>query len=46
MAYTGKNSQEKLQDIEKEIAFLKQCSHPNCVQFKVEHDNCYRSTSF
>ena len=36
MAYSGKNSQEKLQDIQKEIEFLKQCSHPNCIQFKVE----------
>lgn len=35
MAYSGKNSQEKLQDIQKEIEFLKQCSHPNCIQFKV-----------
>ena len=35
MAYSGKNSQEKLQDIQKEIEFLKQCCHPNCIQFKV-----------
>lgn len=37
MAYSGKNSQEKLQDIQKEIEFLKQCCHPNCIQFK----GCY-----
>ena len=37
MAYSGKNSQEKLQDIQKEIEFLKQCCHPNCIQFKVNN---------
>lgn len=36
MAYSGKNSQEKLQDIQKEIEFLQQCCHPNCIQFKVQ----------
>lgn len=37
MAYSGKNSLEKLQDIQKEIEFLKQCCHPNCIKFK----GCY-----
>lgn len=34
MAYSGKNSQEKFMDIQKEIEFLKKCHHRNCIQFK------------
>lgn len=37
MAYSGKNSNDKLQDIIKEIKFLQQCDHRNCVHYK----GCY-----
>ncbi|XP_036676770.2 serine/threonine-protein kinase Tao isoform X3 [Drosophila suzukii] len=37
MSYTGKQSQEKWQDILKEIRFLRQLNHPNTIEYK----GCY-----
>ncbi|XP_026473171.1 serine/threonine-protein kinase Tao isoform X2 [Ctenocephalides felis] len=37
MSYLGKQSQEKWQDILKEIRFLKQLNHPNTIEYK----GCY-----
>ncbi len=37
MSYVGKQSMEKWQDILKEIHFIRQLSHPNCVNYK----GCY-----
>ena len=34
MSYAGKLSQEKWQDIIKEIKFLRDCNHENMVQYK------------
>ena len=37
MSYTGKQSAEKWLDILKEIRFLRNLNHPNCIQYK----GCY-----
>uniref|UniRef100_A0A2A4JJM5 non-specific serine/threonine protein kinase n=1 Tax=Heliothis virescens TaxID=7102 RepID=A0A2A4JJM5_HELVI len=38
MSYVGKQSEEKWQDILKEIKFLKQLEHPNTIEYK----GCYK----
>lgn len=38
MSYVGKQSEEKWQDILKEIKFLKQLDHPNTIEYK----GCYK----
>ncbi|XP_048581800.1 serine/threonine-protein kinase TAO1 isoform X2 [Nematostella vectensis] len=37
MSYSGKQSQEKWQDIVKEVKFLKQCNHRNTISYKACH---------
>ena len=52
MSYVGKQSQEKWQDILKEIQFIEQLNHRNCINYKgcylKEHtvwvSDCYSST--
>ena len=34
MSFSGKLSQEKWQDIVKEIKFLRECTHENMVQYR------------
>lgn len=41
MSYMGKQSQEKWQDILKEIRFLRQLKHPNTIEYK----GCYQRDS-